>query len=357
MLPESSLKFLKEFMTASSPSGFEEEAAAVFRNYLSGFCAEVKTDVLGNTMGILNPGAPLRVMLAGHYDEIGFQIVYISDEGLLYFRPNGGIDKLNVPATEVEILTANGRVPGVIGKKPIHLLKPAERDTAPDLSDMWIDIGATNREEAEKLVSVGDPVAVRSNFRMLNENRFVSKGMDDKVGAFVVAETMRELSKRKLNVTVYGVGTVQEEVGLRGAHTSCFGVDPQVGFAIDVGFATDIPDIPKKLLGDIKLGAGPELSRSCDNNVVLGRLIRKVAGEHRIAYQETASHRASGGTDTAQMQMTRAGVATALVSIPNRYMHSQVEMCDLRDVEGAVQLLAESIAALKGDESFIPGID
>ena len=192
---------------------------------------------------------------------------------------------------------------------------------------------------------------------MLNENRFVSKGMDDKVGAFVVAETMRELSKRKLNVAVYGVGTVQEEVGLRGAHTSCFGVDPQVGFAIDVGFATDIPDIPKKLLGDIKLGAGPELSRSCDNNVVLGRLIRKVAGEHKIAYQETASHRASGGTDTAQMQMTRAGVATALVSIPNRYMHSQVEMCDLRDVEGAVQLLAESIAALKGDESFIPGID
>lgn len=357
MFNQSSLKFLREFMNASSPSGFEEEAAKVFRAYLSGFCAEVKTDVLGNTMGVLNPGAPFRVMLAGHYDEIGFQVVYISEEGLLYFRPNGGIDKLNVPSTEVEIMTANGKVHGVIGKKPIHLLKPAEREIPPELSDMWIDIGAADRKEAEKLVSVGDPVAVCPNFRMMNENRFISKGMDDKVGAFVVAETMRALSKRKLNVTVCGVGTVQEEVGLRGSHTSTFGVDPQVGFAIDVGFATDLPDIPKKLLGEIKLGGGPELNRSCDNNVVLGRIIRKIAAKHKIACQETAAHRASGGTDAAQMQMTRAGVATALVSIPNRYMHSPVEMCDLRDVEGAVDLLTETIAAFKGNESFIPGID
>ena len=339
MLSESSLKFLEEFMNASSPSGFEEEAAAVFRNYLKPCCDEVRTDVLGNTMAVLNPSAPMKVMLAGHYDEIGFQVVYISDEGLLYIRPNGGIDKLNVPSTEVEILTEKGRVHGVIGKKPIHLLKPAERDTPPELSDMWIDIGAENKAEAEKLVSIGDPVAVKSNFRRLNENRFMSKGMDDKVGAFIVAETMRRLSERKLNVAVYGVGTVQEEVGLRGAHTSCFGVDPQVGFAIDVGFATDLPDIPKKLLGEVKLGGGPELSRSCDNNNVLGRYIRKVAKEKGIAYQETAAHRASGGTDAAQMQMTRAGVATALLSIPNRYMHSPVEICDLRDVEGAIELL------------------
>ena len=357
MLPKTSLKFLEEFMNSSSPSGFEEEAAACFRNYLKPCCDEVRTDVLGNTMAVLNPGAPMRVMLAGHYDEIGFQIVYISDEGLLYFRPNGGIDKLNVPSTEVDILTASGRVRGVIGKKPIHLLKPAEREVPPELSDMWIDIGAENRAEAEKIVSVGDPVAVRSNFRMLNAHRFMSKGTDDKVGAFVVAETMRELSKRKLNVAVYGVGTVQEEVGLRGAHTSTFGVDPQVGFAIDVGFATDLPDIPKKLLGEIRLGGGPELNRSCDNNPVLGRMLRRIAKEKKIAYQETAAHRASGGTDAAQIQMTRAGVATALLSIPNRYMHSPVEICDLRDVEGAVKLLVETIAAFRGDESFIPGID
>ncbi len=354
---KNSLRFFEELMRTSSPSGYEMEAAAVFRKELTGFCAEVRTDVLGNTVGVLNPDASMRVMLAGHYDEIGFQIVYISDEGLLYFRPNGGIDKLNVPASEVDVLTESGKVPGVIGKKPIHLLKASERDTPPDLSDLWIDIGASSREEAEKLVSVGDPVAMRANFRLMGGHRVMSKGLDDKVGAFVVAETMRALSRRKLNVAVYGVGTVQEELGLRGAGASAFGINPQVGFGIDVGFATDIPDIPKKLLGDIRLGAGPELSRSADNNPVLGAHMRAVARRHRIVWQETAAHRASGGTDTCAIQLARAGVATALVSIPNRYMHSPVEICDLWDVEGAVRLLTETIASFRGGESFIPGID
>ncbi len=357
MLSEHSLNFFKELMLCASPSGFETEVAAVFRRELGTFCDEVRTDVLGNTMGILNPSAPFRVMIAGHYDEIGYQIVYIDESGLLYFRPNGGIDKLNVPASEVDILTANGRVPGVIGKKPIHLLKASERDVPPDLSDLWIDIGAESREEAEKLVSIGDPVANRGNFRIMGENRVMSKGLDDKIGAFVVAETMRELAKRKLNVAVYGVGTVQEEVGLRGATASAFGINPQVGFALDVGFATDIPDIPKKLLGEIKLGKGPELNRSCDNNIVLGRKLRETAAKYDIPYQESAAHRASGGTDTCAIQLARAGVATALLSIPNRYMHSQVEMCDLRDVESAVRLLTETIVSLQGSESFIPGID
>ena len=268
----------------------------------------------------------------------------------------GGIDKLNIPSSEVEILTENGRVPGVIGKKPIHLLKPKERDTAPELSDMWIDIGAENGEEARKAVRVGDSVVIRANFKMLNANRFISKGTDDKIGAFVVAETMRALAKRKLNVAVYGVGTVQEEVGTRGAYTSAYGIDPHVAFALDVGFTTDLPDIPKKILGDLKLGAGPMLTRNCDNNIVLGRLLRKTALEHKIPYQESAAHRATGGTDTAAVQLTRSGVATALLSIPNRYMHSAVEMCDLRDAEAAVLILTETIASLKGDESFIPVI-
>lgn len=354
---KTSLKFLEELMRSASPSGYEEEAAKVFRNYLSTFCDEVKTDVLGNTAGVLNKDATKKVMLAGHYDEIGFQIVYISDEGLLYFRPNGGIDKLNITASEVKILTENGLVHGVIGKKPIHLLTAKERDLPPEIRDMWIDIGAASREEAEKLVTIGDPIAMCANFRFLNDNRFISKGMDDKVGAFVVAEVMKNLAKRKLNVAVYGVGTVQEELGLRGATTSCFHINPDIGFAIDVGFATDLPDIPKKLLGDIKLGGGPELNRSADNNVVLGKFVRKIAKAHEIPYQDTAAHRASGGTDAAQIQMTRAGVAACLVSIPNRYMHSQVEMCDIRDVENAIKLLTETIAALKGDEEFIPGIN
>ena len=220
---------------------------------------------------------------------------------------------------------------------------------------MWIDIGAASREEAAKLVSIGDPIAMRSNFRWLGENRFYSKGIDDKIGAFVVAETMKALSKRKLNVAVYGVGTVQEEVGLRGVETAAYAIDPHIGIALDVGFATDLPDIPKKQYGDISLGAGPILTRSCDNNIKLGALLRKAADAKKIPYQESAAHRATGGTDTAKLQMTRSGVATALISIPNRYMHSQVEVCDLRDAEGAVRILTETIAALKGNENFIPG--
>jgi len=356
MFSAKSLAFLERFMNCASPSGCEVEAAKAYRAYLAD-CCEVRADVMGNSIAVLNPGAPMRVMLAGHYDEIGFQITYITEEGMLCFRANGGIDKLNVPSTEVDILTAKGRVPGVIGKKPIHLLKPAEREIPPELADMWIDIGAESAEEAKKIVSVGDLVVVRSNFRRLNDNRFISKGSDDKIGAFVVAETMRALAKRKLKVAVYGVGTVQEEVGLRGAHPSSFAVDPQVGFVLDVGFTTDVPDIPKKLLGDVKLGAGPILAKNCDNNIVLGRLLRKVAKKHKIATQESIGFRASGGTDTAAMQLTRSGVATALLSIPNRYMHSPVEMCDLRDAESAVQLLTETIASLTGKESFIPGME
>lgn len=357
MLDKTARAFLETLLNSSGPSGYEMESAAAFRKHLTPFCDTVRTDVMGNTIGVLNPKAKMRVMLAGHYDEIGFQIVYISDDGLLYFRPNGGIDKLNVPASEVEILTAKGKVPGVIGKKPIHLLKASERETVPELSDLWIDIGAESRQEAEKLVAVGDPVAMRPNFKMLGKHRVMSKGMDDKVGAFVVAETLRALAKRKLAVAVYGVGTAQEELGLRGATSSAFGIDPTVGFAIDVGFATDIPDIPKKLLGDIRLGNGPELNRSADNNIVLGEIIRNTAKKHKIAYQDTAAHRASGGTDTCAIQLARAGVATALVSVPNRYMHSQVEVCDLRDIDNTIRLLTETIANLKGTESFIPGID
>lgn len=353
MFNKKSLDFLEKLMLSASPSGYEAEAASVFGSYLAD-CCEVKYDVMGNTVASLNPSAPFRVMLDAHYDEIGFQVVYISDEGLVYFRNNGGIDKLNVPSSEVDILSANGKVPGVIGKKPIHLLSESERSKALELKDMWIDIGAENREEAEKLVSVGDPVVMRGNFRMLNNNRFISKGTDDKIGAFIVAETMRLLAKRKLNVAVFGVGTVQEEVGLRGAAASSFAVAPQVGFAIDVGFATDLPDIPKKQYGDITLGKGPALSHSCDNNIVLGRMMRQIARDKNIPYQESVAHRATGGTDTAVIQLARGGVATALLSIPNRYMHSQVEMCDLRDAYAAVQLLVETIAALKGDESFIP---
>ena len=357
MFDKTSLQFLENLLNTSSPSGYEMEAAKVFGDYVGKFADELKVDVLGNTISVINPDSPFKVMLAGHYDEIGFQIVYISDEGLIYFRPNGGIDKLTVPGTEVVVLTEKGKVRGVIGKKPIHMLKAEERDKAVELHDSWIDIGVDSKEEALKMVAVGDPVAVVSNFKMLNDNRVVSKGMDDKIGAFVVAEVMRELSQRDVKVGVYGVGTVQEEVGLRGATASAYGINPNVGIAVDVGFTTDIPDIPKKRIGEIKLGGGPKLTKSADNNIVLAKKLRETAAKHELAYQESVGHRASGGTDTATMQLTRAGVATALVSIPNRYMHTPVEMCDLRDAYGAVRIIVELICELTESDSFIPGID
>ena len=194
MLPAKSMKFLEQLMNCSGPSGFEEETAKVFGVYLRGFTKHVNVDVMGNTIGMINPGGKYRVMLAGHYDEIGFQVVYISDEGLIYFRQNGGIDKLTVPGSEVEILTAGGRIPGVIGKKPIHLTKPNARDTAMDLEDLWIDIGAENKKATSKLVAIGDPITIRSNYKRLSKNRIMSKGMDDKIGAFIVAETLYWLS-------------------------------------------------------------------------------------------------------------------------------------------------------------------
>ena len=358
MLNKNSLSFLENFLNTSSPSGFEEKTAACFRTYLQKFADEIKTDVTGNTIAILNPQAEFKVMLAGHYDEIGFQVTHISDEGLLHFRNVGGIDKLTVPCLEVEILTENhGKIKGVIGKKPIHLLTAKERENVTELKDMWIDIGAESKEEAEELITIGDPVAFKANFEFFGKNRIKSKGLDDKIGAFVIAEAFRLLSEEKLPIGIYAVGTVQEELGLRGATTSAFGINPNVGIAVDVGFATDIPDVDKKQLGEGKLGNGPFIERNADNNPVLGKIIRKVAKDKSIPVQEKAGFRASGGTDTARMQLTRSGVATALVSIPNRYMHTPVEICDLRDVENAIKLIVETIKTLKTDSTFVPGID
>jgi endoglucanase len=244
----------------------------------------------------------------------------------------------------------------VIGKKPIHLLTPAERDKAIDLKGLWIDIGAENKKEAEKIITIGDPVSYKNNCEIYGKHRIKSKGLDDKVGAFIIAETLRELSKRKINVAVFCVGTVQEELGLRGATTSAFGVNPDIGFAVDVGFASDTPDVNKKEVGEASLGKGPILTRDANNNPVLGRKIRSIASEYKLNIQERAGYRASGGTDTAQIQLTQSGVATALVAIPNRYMHTQVEMCDLRDIDTAIKLLVETIASLKKDDTFIPGM-
>lgn len=357
MIDAKAKKFLEELLMTCGPSGFEFEQAKVYRDYLRPFAHDIRTDVLGNTIARLNPDAKFQFMLSGHYDEIGFQVVSIMPQGLVSFRPVGGIDPLTLPGTGVEILTEKGHIPGVIGRKPIHLQTPDERKAVPKIEDLWIDIGAADQKAAEKLVKVGDPISFSRNFEMLSKTCVHSKSLDDKIGAFVIAEAFRQLAKRKIKVGVACVGTVQEELGLRGAITGAFGVNPDAAIAVDVGFATDVPGIKPELLGDIKLGGGAELQRNADNNPPLLNRILKAAAKHKIPYQMTTGHRATGGTDTAAIQMTRGGVATALISIPNRYMHTPAEICDLRDVESAIGLIVETIASLTGKETFIPGID
>lgn len=360
MFPAESIKFLEDFLKASGPSGFEFEQAAVFRKYLSKYTKDIEVDNLGNSIVRLNPKAKFQVMLAGHYDEIGFQVVNIMDEGLLSFRTVGGIDPLTVPGIEVEIITAKGRIPGVIGRKPIHLQTPEERTKVPEVKRMWIDIGATSKKEAEKLVSVGDPVAFRANFRMLSKHRVMSKGLDDKIGAFVIAEALRivaQSGKLSKDVGVACVGTVQEELGLRGATAGAFGVNPNVGIAVDVGFATEVPGISADEYGVLAMGKGPGLTRNADNNPPLLTRIMNLGDKKKIPYQLETGHRSTGGTDTATIQLSRGGVATALFSIPNRYMHTPVEICDLRDAENAAKLIAETILSFKGNETFRPGLD
>jgi len=361
MIPAKSRKFLEKFLMASGTSGFEFEQAAVFREYLADYTKYIEVDNLGNSIARIHPEARFQVVLCGHYDEIGFQVVNIMDEGLISFRPVGGIDPLTIPGIEVEILTEKGRVPGVIGRKPIHLQTPEERKAIPEMSKMWIDIGAESKKDAEKLVKVGDPVSFRSNFKMMSKNRVRSKGLDDKIGAFVIAEAFRLIAEsgKKLSkdVGVACIGTVQEEIGLRGAHVGAFGVDPDVGIAVDVGFATEVPGISENEYGRLIMGKGPGLTRNADNNPPLLNRIIKLGEKKKIPFQVETGHRATGGTDTAAIQLTRAGVATALFSIPNRYMHTPVEICDLRDAEAAAKLIAETILSFKGDETFRPGID
>jgi endoglucanase len=309
--------------------------------------------VHGNVIAVRNEGAPVRVMLAGHCDEIGFMLTHIDGEGFLSFQAIGGVDPAVVPGMRVLVHDERGAVRGVIGRKPIHLLKEEERGKGVKLESLWIDIGAKNKKDAEKCVAVGGVATFDVGFDELRNDVVVARGFDDRVGSFVVVETMRLLSRRRPQAAVYAVSTVQEEIGLRGARTSAFGIDPHVGIAVDVGFASDYPGADKKEVGDVKLGGGPILHVGPNINPVVARLMAKAAKQARIKTQMQAEPRATG-TDANAIQVTRSGVAAGLVSIPNRYMHTPVEAVHLRDLENAAKLLAEFVMMLTPRTSFIP---
>ncbi len=347
-------QFLQELIAAPSPSGFEVRAQAVVRQRMQKMTKDVETDVHGNVVGRVNRGAPLRVMLAGHCDEIGFVIQHICDQGFLYVQPVGGIDLTIMPGSRVHVHSDKKPVLGVVGKKPIHLLTPEERKKTPKAHDLWIDIGAKNKKDAEKHVAVGDIVTVAQGLELMENDLAVSRAFDDKIGAFVITEALGRLSRVKgLKAEVAAVSTVQEEVGLRGARTSAFGIDPHLGIAVDVGFTSDFPGAEKKIVGDVRLGKGPILHKGPTTNPVVGRMLGDVARKKKIPIQLAAESRPSG-TDANVIQITRAGVASALVSIPNRYMHTPVEMVSLKDTEHAIRLLVEFVRSLKPGMEFIP---
>jgi endoglucanase len=353
---EESLQFLKELLSAPSPSGYEQPAQRLFRAYIEPFAA-VTTDVMGNVYGNI-PGAgenSPRVMLVGHSDEIGMQIKYIDDKGFLWFAAIGGIDPHLTPGLSVNIHAKNGVVSGVIGRKPIHLIEPKERDTVVKLEAQYIDIGAVDRKEAESLVRVGDPVTFAAEFRFLQGTRVTARGFDDKAGSFVVAEVLRLVASAtaQLPLNLYGVSSVQEEIGLRGGSTSSYTVNPDIGICVEVDFATDQPDVERKHNGDVAIGKGPILPRGANINPALFELLAKTAEDEGIPVQFTGIPRATG-TDANVMQISRGGVATALVKIPLRYMHTPVEVLDVTDLENAVKLIVAALARIGKKEDFLP---
>ncbi|MFH1421956.1 MAG: M42 family metallopeptidase [Planctomycetota bacterium] len=354
-MKEQSLKLLKDLISAPSPSGFEQPAQRVFTKYTKPFCDEVVTDVMGNTTGILNKKGKPVVMLSGHCDEIGFMITYIDKEGFLRFRAIGGVDAHLTPGKRVNVHGKGGKILGIIGRKPIHLLDPKDRDKVTELKQQFIDIGAKDKKAAEKLVSIGDPITFVDELEHLQGDIVASRGFDDKMGSFIVAETLRILSEKRKNLkaAVFGVSSVQEEVGLRGARTAAYGINPDVGIAIDVGHSIDYPGVSPNDYGDHKLGKGPILSRGANINPALFDMLVSTAKKKKLAHQIEGAPSGTG-TDANVIQLTRAGVATALVSVPLRYMHTPAEVLSLKDLETTATLLAEVILSFSHSTDFIP---
>ena len=353
-MKKQSIDFLKRILSTPSPSGYEQPVQKLWTEYVRPFAEQVSTDSHGNTIGVVNGGGAPRVMFSGHCDEIGFMVRYIDDKGFLYFGAIGGFDETIIPGRRVTVHSTDGPVPGVIGKTPIHLIKPDDRKKGSEINDLWIDIGAKDKKEAESLITIGDPVTYTYDFMEMKTGFAVARAFDDRIGSFIVAEVLRTLAEAKsLKAAVYSVSSVQEEIGLRGARTSAYGIDPQVGIATDVTFATDHPSIDAKQVGDIKLGGGPVIARGPNINPRVFDLLVKTAKKHKIPYQIEGIPRATG-TDANAIQLNRAGVAAGLVSVPLRYMHTPVEMLDLKDVKQTIQLMSAFAEALTPETNFIP---
>lgn len=354
-MEKESVDFLKRLIDAPSPSGFEGPVRKIWQERMVKFADEVRVDLHGNVIAALNPDGKPRVMLAGHCDEVGFMVRYINDEGFIHFVSIGGVDSSIVSARRVKIYTREGVVFGVVGRTAIHLMDEEERKQVPKFHQLWIDIGAKDKKEAESIVSVGDPIIFDQGFEELRGNLVVGRGFDDRVGSFAVGETLRLLSQARPKAAVYAVATVQEELGMRGARTSAFGISPEVGIAVDVDNTTDHPGTKdnKQRFGDLKLGRGPVIVRGANINPVVENLLVETAKGEKIPYQ-IAGAPSGTGTDANVIQTTKGGVAAGLVGVPNRYMHTPVEVISLEDLENVSRLLASFIMKIDETTDFTP---
>lgn len=325
-------------------SGFEADVCECFTDYLKDSVDVQFSDVMGNAYSIIEGnGDGEKIMIEAHADEIGFQVLNVSESGNIYLRRNGGIDEQCLPGMQVLVFTRNGEaVPGVIGKKPIHLMQQDDRKRTLEINQVWVDTGL-DPSEVKSLVSVGDVVSVRPNLVWLGNNRVSGKALDNRVGMYVVARVMKRLAELGVpdDNTVVGVATVQEEVGSRGAVIASYRQNPDIAITVDLDFATDVPDCHPNKYGKVTLGGGVVIPINVDCDIALSRKFEQLAANCGIAHQLSARPHATGGTNISRMQIMREGIRTLSLGIPCRYMHTPVEMCDCRDIEAAIDLLVE----------------
>jgi putative aminopeptidase FrvX len=343
--------FLVDLLHARSPSGAETEAQKVFDHYVKPAAADYARDAMGNRLATLNPKGDPVLMLAGHMDELGLIITFVNKDGFIYFDTIGGHDLSIISGRRVVIQTANGPVKGVTGKRAIHLMDEEDRKKVPKKHEIWIDIGATSKKDALDRVSIGDTVTYDHEFELIHGSIGTARAFDNKVGAYVVGETLIRLAgaRKKLAAKLVSVATSQEEIGTRGAITAAYSVNPHVALAVDVGHATDHPDCDQRKYGETKLGGGPIICRGPNINPKVYERLVKAAKKLKIPYQLEADPRPTG-TDARAIQVGRGGIATGLVSIPLRYMHTPSEIVDLEDVERTVQLFVQFALDLEKGE-------
>lgn len=350
---EASLNFLKTLVNTPSPTGHETRGQRVWLDYAKQFSDETFSDAYGNCVAVLNKGGGPRIMLAAHADEIAMAVNYIDDNGFIYVQKMGGIDAAITKAQRIFIHTRGGAVKGVVGNVAPHLTSKDGDAKPPKIHDLFIDIGVSNRKEAEKIVRIGDPITLADEFDILRGDLAVARAFDNRIGTFAVAETLRLLkeSKIKINAEVCAVSNVQEEVGLLGARQIAYSLKPDIALVVDVTHATDYPTVSKTQHGDTRIGSGPTITHGGCNHLEVVKRLEEVAAKKKIPLQHEAMSNTSG-TDTDVIFWTRGGIASALISLPNRYMHSPVEVVSLKDLELIPQLLAAFVQSLKKGEEF-----